>query len=285
MSAASTHTPRAAMPPLLDEHGVLLGSEGFATTVDGYGELVRWLSSFGKLAVVGVESSGSYAAGLVRYLRSQRVRVLEVNEPHAHARRRLGKSDPIDAELAARVALAGKSNAIPKQTEGIVESIRQLRVARQSAVKARSAAMVQLQDLIVTAPEALREQLSCRKTIRGKASLCRRLRPALSELEPPLAVRALRAALARAAHRCARRGARRARRAARAARWPRRTAHHRAAGRLDRPRRTAARQRRAERRAPARRGLVRGALRRQSDPGVFGQNQPPPAQLRRRPRR
>jgi transposase len=169
----------------VDERGVLLGSEGFATTADGYGELFRWLSSFGRLAVVGVESSGSYAAGLVRYLRSQGVRVLEINQPHAHARRRLGKSDPIDAELAARVALAGKANAIPKQTEGIVESIRQLRVARQSAVKARSAAMVQLQDLTVTAPEPLREQLSCRKTIRGKASLCRRLRPAISELERP----------------------------------------------------------------------------------------------------
>jgi pimeloyl-ACP methyl ester carboxylesterase len=169
----------------VDERGVLLGSGGFATTADGYGELFRWLSSFGRLAVVGVESSGSSAAGLVRYLRSQGVRVLEVNEPHARARRRLGKSDPIDAELAARVALAGKANAIPKQTEGIVESLRQLRVARQSAVKARSAAMVQLQDLTVTAPEPLREQLSCRKTIRGKASLCRRLRPAISEVERP----------------------------------------------------------------------------------------------------
>jgi transposase len=169
----------------LDERGALLGSRGFATTRDGCGELFRWLSSFGKLAVVAVESTGCYAAGLVRYLRSRGVRVLEVNEPHAHARRRVGKSDPIDAELAARVALAGKANAIPKRTDGIVESIRQLRVARQSAVKARSAAMVQLRDLIVTAPEPLREQLSESKTIRGKASLCRRLRPALGELERP----------------------------------------------------------------------------------------------------
>jgi transposase len=169
----------------LDERGALLGSEAFATTRDGYGELFRWLSSFGKLAVVAVESTGCYAAGLVRYLRSQGVRALEVNEPHAHARRRVGKSDPIDAELAARAALAGKADAIPKRTDGIVESIRQLRVARQSAVKARSAAMVQLRDLIVTAPEALREQLSEPQTIRGKAGLCRRLRPAPGELERP----------------------------------------------------------------------------------------------------
>jgi transposase len=169
----------------LDERGVLLGTEGFATTMDGYGELFGWLSSFGKLAVVAVESTGCYAAGLVRYLRSRGVPVLEVNEPHAHARRRLGKSDPIDAEQAARVALSGKAEAIPKRTDGIVESIRQLRLARQSAVKARSAAMVQLRDLIVTAPQPLREQLCEPKTIRGKANLCRRLRPAMGELELP----------------------------------------------------------------------------------------------------
>jgi transposase len=169
----------------LDERGALLGTEGFATTMDGCGELFGWLSSFGKLAVVAVESTGCYAAGLVRYLRSRGVPVLEVNEPHAHARRRLGKSDPIDAELAARVALSGKADAIPKRTDGIVESIRQLRLARQSAVKARSAAMVQLRDLIVTAPQPLREQLSEPRTIRGKANLCRRLRPAMGELELP----------------------------------------------------------------------------------------------------
>ena len=116
----------------LDERGALLGSAGFATTSDGYGELFRWLSSFGKVELVAVESTGSYAAGLVRYLRSQAVRVLEVNEPHPHTRRRLGKSDPLDAELAARAALSGKARAIPKQTDGIVESIRQLRVARKA---------------------------------------------------------------------------------------------------------------------------------------------------------
>jgi transposase len=121
---ADTHHAAA-----LDERGALLGSAGFAATTDGYGELFRWLSSFGKLELVAVESTGSYAAGLVRYLRSQAVRVLEVNEPHPHTRRRLGKSDPLDAELAARAALSGKAGAIPKQTDGIVESIRQLRVA------------------------------------------------------------------------------------------------------------------------------------------------------------
>jgi transposase len=135
--------------------------------------------------VVAVESTGSYAAALVRYLREHGVRVLEVNQPHAHTRRRRGKSDPIDAEMAARLALSGKATTVPKQTDGIVESIRLLRAARHSAVKSRSAAIVQLGGLIITAPQELRDQLASAKTIRGKAALCRRLRPSTDELSRP----------------------------------------------------------------------------------------------------
>ena len=97
---ADTHHAAA-----LDQRGALLGSEGFPTTTEGCRELLGWLSGFGRLELVAVESTGSYAAGLVRYLRSQAVRVREVNEPHPHTRRRLAKSDPLDAELAARRAV------------------------------------------------------------------------------------------------------------------------------------------------------------------------------------
>ncbi len=121
----------------------------------------------------------------MRYLRAHAVEIVEVNRPHAHARRRRGKSDPIDAEMAARQALAGDATAVPKITTGIVESIRQLRITRDSAVKARSAALCQLTDLIVTAPHELRNQLSERKTTRGKARLCSRLRPRANSLAEP----------------------------------------------------------------------------------------------------
>ncbi len=177
---ADTHDAAA-----LDERGRLLGTRTFPTDLAGQRALLAWLEQFGELAVVGVESTGSYAAGLVRYLRAQAVEVVEVNRPHAHARRRRGKSDPIDAEMAARQALAGDATAVPKLTTGIVESIRQLRVARDSAVKARSAALCQLTDLIVTAPDELRDQLAKRKTTRGKATLCSRLRPRASRLAEP----------------------------------------------------------------------------------------------------
>ncbi len=84
-----------------------------------------------------------------------------------------------------RAALAGEASAIPKQTDGIVESLRQLRVARQGAIKARTAAMAQLEDLIITAPEPLRERLCEPRTIRGKAIRCRRQRPTAGELAHP----------------------------------------------------------------------------------------------------
>jgi transposase len=170
----------------LDERGCLLGTKSFAVSAAGYRQLLAWLASFGLLERVGVESTGSYAAGLTRHLLAEGVRVLEVNQPHPHTRRRRGKTDAIDAELAARHALSLARAVTPKQTSGIVESIRQLRLARDSAVKSRSVAMVQLGDLIRTAPSELREQLAIRKTLKGKAALSRRLRPDTDRLSEPV---------------------------------------------------------------------------------------------------
>jgi transposase len=170
---------------VLDERGALLSTKSFPTTTPGYRQLLDWLTSHGAIEVVAVESTGSYAAALVRYLRQHDVAIVEVNQPHAHTRRRVGKSDPIDAEMAARLFQAGKAKAVPKQTGGIVESIRLLRVARNSAVKSRSAALVQVRDLIISAPQELRDQLSCRKTLRGKVTVCSRFRPSGHDLRSP----------------------------------------------------------------------------------------------------
>jgi transposase len=170
----------------LDERGGMLGSASFPTTLAGYRALLGWLRCFGVVDRVGVESSGSYAAALTRFLTAEGVVVLEVNQPHRHTRRRRGKSDGIDAELAARHALSLQSVVTPKQTSGIVESIRQLRVARQGARKARGAALLQLGGLLVTAPAELREQLAVRKTLDGKVALCRDLEPDLTRVREPL---------------------------------------------------------------------------------------------------
>jgi transposase len=170
----------------LDERGQLLGDAEFPVTGQGYEQLLNWLAGFGTIVAIGVESTGSYAAGLTRSLLEAGVAVMEINQPHAHLRHRRGKTDTIDAEAAARKVLSGEATGQPKDTTGIVESIRQLKIVHQSAVKARSAALVQLGQVIVTAPDELRERLTKRKTLKGKASLCTRLRPDLARANEPL---------------------------------------------------------------------------------------------------
>src|SRR4051794_25654239 len=100
---AHTDTHDAAV---LDDRGELLATKSFAVSAAGYRELLAWLRRFGELERIGVESTGSYAAGLTRHLVAEGMRVLEVNQPHAHERRRRGKTDAIDAEMAARHALS-----------------------------------------------------------------------------------------------------------------------------------------------------------------------------------
>ncbi len=184
---------------VVDLQGRLLGATVFPTTAAGYALLISWLRSHGKVERVGVESTGAYAAGLVRALRVDGISVVEVNQPHRHARQRLGKSDPIDAELAGRAALSQTATAVPKQTSGIVEAIRQLQVVRSSALKARHAALQQLNDLIVTAPETLRSDLRHGRTMRAKVARCRKLRADTQRLHDP--AQAAKLALSSLAHR------------------------------------------------------------------------------------
>ena len=186
---------------VVDMQGRLLDAAAFPTTAAGYARLISWLGEQGDVDRVGVESTGAYAAGLVRALRAGGISVVEVNQPHRHARQRLGKSDPIDAELAARAALSGTATAVPKQTNGIVEAIRQLLVVRSGALKARKAALQQLNDLIVTAPEQLRSDLRHARTLKAKAALCRNLRPDTTRIhEPGQAAKLALSSLARRIH-------------------------------------------------------------------------------------
>jgi transposase len=143
----------------LDALGRVMGSAQFPATGAGYTALLEWLRGFGPVAKVGVEGTGSYGAGLTRHLHAAGITVVEVDRPDRRARRRNGKSDPIDAEAAARAALAGTASGTPKPRTGPVEAIRALRVARSGAVKARTAALNQLKALITTAPEPLRAAL------------------------------------------------------------------------------------------------------------------------------
>ncbi len=160
----------------LDQLGRRLGEITVPTTTRGYARLLRWAEGFGIVGCAGVEGTSSYGAGLVRYLKSAEIPVLEVERPKRRHLRRNGKSDPIDAEAAARAVLAGETAGEPKSGDGRVEMIRTLRSARQSAVKARSQAANQLQALVVTAPEELRHGLRELPT-KKLVAICARFRP------------------------------------------------------------------------------------------------------------
>jgi transposase len=133
------------------------------TTAKGYKRLLCWVEGFGLVRCAGIEGTSSYGAGLARHLKAQGIEVLEVERPKRRQRSspRNAKSDPLDAESAARAVLADEASGLPKSGEGSVEMIRirALQAARRSAMKARTQAANQLQGLRVTAPEQLRHRL------------------------------------------------------------------------------------------------------------------------------
>jgi len=143
----------------IDTWGRRLDDRSCAADAGGYQQLITWAERHGGIAAFGIEGTGSYGAGLARAVRRAGHPVREVNRGDRRTRRAAGKSDTVDAETAARSVLAGQATAIPKTADGAVEMIRHLKVARRTAVKARTAAMITLKQIIVTAPPALRETL------------------------------------------------------------------------------------------------------------------------------
>ena len=137
----------------IDSAGRLLGVAAFPATGAGYSRLLDWMRSWGDLECVGVEGAGSYGAGLARHLAAGGVAVVEVIGPNRQTRRRRGKSDPADAEAAARAVLCGEATVRPKSADGPVEAIRLLHATRRSAVKARTQAINQIKGHLVTVPE------------------------------------------------------------------------------------------------------------------------------------
>ena len=174
-----THVARAK-----DQLGRRLAERAIPTTPAGYAGLLAWAKDLGALETFGLEGTSSYGAGLARHLRREGQVVVEVIRPNRQARRRNGKSDPADADAAASAVLSGDASGPPKAGEGTVEMVRALRVARSTAVKARTQASNAMQALVVTAPDQLRQSL------RGLSKIelvraCARSRP--GELAGPTA--------------------------------------------------------------------------------------------------
>lgn len=170
---------------VVDGNGGVLADRAFPASESGYRALVDWADTFGPVREYGIESTGSYGAGLVRHVLTVGGSVIEVNRPNVAERARAGKSDALDAIAAARAVVAGTAAGRPKISTGIVESIRVLKATRDAAVKARTAALGQLRDLITTAPAMLRESL-LPLTAKARVVKAAALRPDSSRLTDPV---------------------------------------------------------------------------------------------------
>ena len=135
-----THT-HVHVAVAIDSWGIRLGDHAFVADSGGYEALVTWAETHGRIEAFGIEGTGSYGAGLARAVHRAGHHVVEVDRGDRRTRRAAGKSDTIDAEVAARSLLAGQSTAIPKTADGAVEMIRQLKITRDTAMKARTTAM------------------------------------------------------------------------------------------------------------------------------------------------
>lgn len=160
--------------------GVLLATHSFATTHDGYAATLVWAHRFGDVNAAGIECTGSYGSALMKFLQTQNVKVFEVNQPDRALRRKAGKTDAVDAEAAARAVIAGRSLATPKTGIGAAEELRQMRLVKSSAVKARTTAINQLKGLVVGAEPALRDQLRA-LTTKALSRACALLLPSTVE--------------------------------------------------------------------------------------------------------
>ena len=180
----------------LDERGGELGVRSFATTTAGYRQALAWLRSLGPVERIGVEGTGTYGAGLTRYLLAEAVAVVEVNRPNRQLRRRHGKSDPVDAIAAARAAQSGRPRvrrrpaAVPWR-----RSARCARLAARPGMHARRPS-TRCAPLLVSGPDDLRAALRG-STVFELVTTAARLRPT----DPTTAVGATKLALRELARR------------------------------------------------------------------------------------
>ena len=144
---------------VVSHDGTVLGTESFSTTRAGYRAMLRWFRSHGELLRVGVESTGTYGAGITRHLALSGIPVLEVTGPDPASRRAKGKDDALDAISAAEAARTRRRVQVAKDRSGTVEALRVLRTTRKTAIKCRRAALQQLHNTIVAAPEEVRDQV------------------------------------------------------------------------------------------------------------------------------
>jgi transposase len=191
-----THLDEHVLAVVASPSGAVVGKRSVRANTRGYASALRFAVEAGSGGRVwAIEGTGSYGAGLARYLASRGETVLETSRVPQTERRLRGKDDALDAVRTARAALASETVARPRSGERR-EALRLLLVARRSAVDVRREALGQLRGVIVTAPDGLREQL--RTLPVGKLlDRCSRLRRSSAMSSDEVATRLVLRSLAR----------------------------------------------------------------------------------------
>jgi transposase len=191
-----THRDEHVLAVVAAPAGAVVARQAVRANASGYREALR----FGEQYAPGgrawaIEGTGSYGAGLARYLVGRGEAVLEISRTARPERRLRGKDDSLDAARTARAALASEKLALPRSGERR-EALRLLLVARRSAVDVRREALGQLRGVIVTAPDQLRQELRSLPSGRLLERCCR-LRRSSSASADELATRLVLRSLAR----------------------------------------------------------------------------------------
>jgi len=148
------------MAAALDRIGGLLGVQEFPATPDGYARLLAWLRGFGAVSLVGIEGTGSYGAGLSRYITSAGIRVAGVDRSDRQDRRRAGKTRPPRCGQRRPGGPVRAGIGAPRGRDGVVEAIRALMVAKRTARAQRTQTINQARALILTGPDDVRARFT-----------------------------------------------------------------------------------------------------------------------------
>jgi len=144
---------------VVSKFGERLAFQHFDANAQGYAQAFEWACSFGTVLRAGVESTGSYGAGLCSYFKDKSIEVLDVYKPDKQARRLRGKNDIEDSFQAAEAALSRNRCAIAKDKCAQLEAARLIEGTYEQAVRHRTAAMNLLRANITTLPAKMRDRL------------------------------------------------------------------------------------------------------------------------------
>jgi transposase len=191
-----THRDEHVLAVVAAASGAVLARQAVRANRRGYEEALRFVAETASRARAwAIEGTGSYGAGLARFLAGHGETVLEIGRTPRAQRRLHGKDDQLDAVRAARAALASEPLPLPRSGQRR-EALRLLLIARRSAVDVRREALVQLRSVIVTAPEQLREELRG-LPVQRLLERCGRLRRSTTASPDELAARLVLRTLAR----------------------------------------------------------------------------------------